>query len=505
VAGLEDLDAGGPAAGLKVRVAVIGAGWAGIGAALRLVGAGHRVTLVDAAPAAGGRARGIRASWHGGGDGQPLTFDNGQHLVIGAYTEMLDLMREIGIDEPTLFDRTPFRLDDGIGLRIPASGLGGLLRASGLTWRTRAVLVAVLLRIRADRQRAVARAEGRTVAAWCAESGQTPELLERLWRPLVVSAMNTPVTDACAATFVNVLADSLCAPPAATDFLLPRATLSDAFVDPALAWLHEAGAAVAYGFDVRRIIRANGGYRLDAAGEGARRDVRDQQTIEADGIVLAAPAPVTARILARSVATTATDAAADSAAISKESALLPLIAALRAFRHRSITTVYLGWPDGPADPDRDPWAPLPVMTLLHDRPADGRHGQWLIRRPTQRGWRIGAVVISDSALAATLPREQLAASVGRQLTGQLRLPPARAFAVFHERRATIDCVPDRPRIATTIPGIPRIVLAGDYQYHRYPATLEAALRSGRDAAAQLDRVSRLAAADPASVQMASIA
>jgi len=502
-----------------VRVAVVGAGWAGIGAALRLVVAGHRVTLLDAAPAAGGRARGIRASWHGGGDGQRLAFDNGQHLLIGGYTELLDLMREIGVDEATVFERTTFQLDDRVGLRIPASGIGGLLRATGLSWRTRGALLGVLLRIRADRQRAVSRAEGRTVTAWCAETGQTAELLERLWRPLVVSAMNTPVTDACAATFVNVLADSLCGPPAATDFLLPHATLSDAFVDPALAWLHEAGASVTYGFDVRRIIRADGGYRLLATGDPMHRDGRgcDRPMVEADGIVLATPPPITARILARSVAAgavpdssspVATGTLSNPCAIASEAALLPLIRDLGAFRHRPITTVYLGWPSGPADPDGDPWPRLPVVTLLHDRPADDRHGQWLIRRPPQRGWRVGAVVISDSALAATVPREQLAVAVGRQLTEQLRLPPAPAFAVFHERRATIDCVPDRPRIATTIPDLPRIVLAGDYQYHRYPATLEAALRSGRDAAAQLDRESRLGEAADAGVrpvQIASIA
>ena len=80
--------------------------------------------------------------------------------------------------------------------------------------------------------------------------------------------------------------------------------------------------------------------------------------------------------------------------------------------------------------------------------------------------------------------------VPRQLSDALALPPADVYAVFHEKRATIAAVHDRPRLAAEVPGHPGIVLAGDYRYHAYPATLEAALRSGRDAVAALDRMLR---------------
>lgn len=476
-----------------MRIAIVGAGWAGIGAAIRLVSAGHRVTLVDAAPGPGGRARGIVAPWQGGGNGQAMELDNGQHLVIGAYSELLSLLGVIGVDPPAVFERSPFRLDDRVGLRIPGPGLAGLLRARGLSWPVRAAVVVLLARIRRDRDAAIAQAEGRTVAEWCELTRQPAQLVERLWRPLVVSALNTPMSEACAATFVNVLADSLCGPRGVTDFLVPRATLSAAFVDPALAWLRKAGATTVFGADVRRIVSAGDGYRLlSAGGEPVRHDGPagggdaggEGPIVAADGLVIATPPGIAGRILARSTDGAVDDAVADVGAIAPDAALLPLIRSLGAFRYRPITTVYAGWPDRAA-PAADAWPGLPVVTLLNDRPEDERFGQWLFRRPSQRGWRVGAVVISDSAAAAALPRDALVAAVARQLGAQLGLAPPRAHAVYHDRRATIDCVPDRPRIATRVAGAGRIVLAGDYQYARYPATLEAALRSGRDAAAQI--------------------
>ena len=120
------------------RVAVVGAGWAGLSAAIHLTEADCRVVLVDAAPACGGRARGIASPWHGSlaAPGEvdvapPLIFDNGQHLVIGAYSKLLALLGRIGVAETEVFARRPFRLDDGGELLIPGPGLGGLLRARG--------------------------------------------------------------------------------------------------------------------------------------------------------------------------------------------------------------------------------------------------------------------------------------------------------------------------------------------------------------------------------------
>ena len=74
----------------NARVAVVGGGWAGLSAAVTLAEAGRQVTLFEMAPQLGGRARRVDT------DGQ--SFDNGQHILIGAYTETLALMGTVGVD-----------------------------------------------------------------------------------------------------------------------------------------------------------------------------------------------------------------------------------------------------------------------------------------------------------------------------------------------------------------------------------------------------------------------
>ncbi len=74
------------------RIAVVGAGWAGLAAATRLRQAGHSVRVYEAAAAPGGRARRVDHP------GLGLSIDNGQHILLGAYTATLALMQDLGID-----------------------------------------------------------------------------------------------------------------------------------------------------------------------------------------------------------------------------------------------------------------------------------------------------------------------------------------------------------------------------------------------------------------------
>ena len=77
-----------------MRVAVIGAGWAGCAAAVEATRRGCQVTLFESARTPGGRARRVSATLAG----QPVALDNGQHILIGAYAESLQLMTDLGVD-----------------------------------------------------------------------------------------------------------------------------------------------------------------------------------------------------------------------------------------------------------------------------------------------------------------------------------------------------------------------------------------------------------------------
>src|SRR5437879_13434364 len=103
------------------RVAIIGAGWAGLAAAVTLAERGVRVTVFEASRSLGGRAR--RVSLDG------IDLDNGQHVLIGAYRETLRLMRQVGADPDELLLRLPFELRLAHGLRLRARPLPFPLRS----------------------------------------------------------------------------------------------------------------------------------------------------------------------------------------------------------------------------------------------------------------------------------------------------------------------------------------------------------------------------------------
>ncbi|RYY87829.1 MAG: FAD-dependent oxidoreductase, partial [Comamonadaceae bacterium] len=86
-----------------MKLAIVGAGWAGLASAVEATRAGHAVTLFEAARTPGGRARRID-------DDSGLVLDNGQHILIGAYRATLQLMRDVGVDPEAVLLRVPLSL-----------------------------------------------------------------------------------------------------------------------------------------------------------------------------------------------------------------------------------------------------------------------------------------------------------------------------------------------------------------------------------------------------------
>lgn len=453
----------------QVDAVVVGGGWAGLAAAVELAEAGRRVTLFDSAPQLGGRARGLLLRL--GDIDVPL--DNGQHLLMGAYRDTLSLARSLGVPvsdapgrgaiAPGLL-RHPLELTAVDGLRVRAAALPapfhlavGLARARGLTVRERVSAVSMMLRLQLAGWRT---RPGETVDALLSRFAQPDRVRRLLWEPVALGALNTPVALACAATFVRVLRDTLGGRAEAADFVLPSGTLAQVLPEPAARRLTELGARVALRSTVRGLTPGDGGWTVRA----------DSGSLHARELVLAVPPRVAARLL--------------------EPLDMPepgrrIVEALERFTPAAIATVYLAWPGTSG-------VRLPRWILLDEREDPDAPGQWLFDRGEHGGLRVGAVVVS--AAAPGLDGARLARSVGAQVARQLRLPqPAHARAIV-EKRATFLCTPDRPRLepwtlaracASGATAWSRLMLAGDYACPDYPATLEAAVRSGGEAARTL--------------------
>ncbi|TSE29073.1 HpnE: squalene-associated FAD-dependent desaturase [Tepidimonas thermarum] len=448
---------------------VVGGGWAGLAAAVSACDAGWEVTVIEAARHWGGRARRLCVTDR---NATPWTLDNGQHILIGAYTATLRLLQRLGVDLGGTLQRLPLALPypDGDGLalprwaqRLPARLMPLALAAGLLTvpgWRVRDRLAA--LRVAARWQRAgFACAPQATVADLCA--GLPARVVADWIEPLCVAALNTPVTTASGAVFLRVLRDALrgaAMPPyAPSDLLVPRVDLGRLLPDAAVAMLQRSGARLLTGARAVALERA--------AGDGWRVGLADGQTLGADAVVLATPAQVSARLLQ-----TLPPAADDEH-------VRAWIECARGLEPMAIATVYL------VPPSTWRWSGPGPLLALRAHPV-WAPAEFVFRRETDAGTCLAFVVSApDPALAAD--RQALTAAVRAQAAKQLRLQGAQVLQTVLEKRATFACTPALRRPPQAI--APGLVAAGDAIDGPYPATLEGAVRSGVAAVAALEPLS----------------
>ncbi len=285
---------------------------------------------------------------------------------------------------------------------------------------------------------------------WLLECGQTPQVVRRVWRPLALAALNTPLDRASAQIFANVLRDSLGAAAAASEMWVPRADLSALLPDAVERYV------VAHGGEVRRDARVDQD-RPQRIAFIFICATSPERTIEVDAVVYAAAPTHLEHIVGRTDALNAT------------------YEALARFEHEPIYTVYLKY------------APSVRVargfTALLDDPAKRRYAQWVFDRgaldPANQG--VLAAVISSSGPHEAESLEDVCQAVAQQLTDDLGLPAPFDARAIADRRATLAAVPHlhRPPNRTPWPGF---AIAGDWTESDYPSTLETAVRSGRAAA-----------------------
>ncbi|MDO4770094.1 MAG: FAD-dependent oxidoreductase, partial [Brachymonas sp.] len=288
----------------SAHIAIIGAGWAGCAAAVRTVQMGAQVSVFEASRTPGGRARSVPCADADGGQ-----IDNGQHILIGAYSQTLALMRTVGASPEELLLRLPLdlRTPDGHGLHLrpaafaPASAqlaaLRAILQAKGWPWGEKWRLLRAAVQWQQQGFKCPAHA---SVADLC--QGLGPVVLRSLIEPLCVAAFNSAPHETSGAVFLRVLQDALFSSPGAADALIARQPFGQLLPEPALAWLQARGARIHLGQRVMalRPTHSNStaaGWQLQC-GQAVDADTKASTPNAAfDQVILACPAWEAARLV----------------------------------------------------------------------------------------------------------------------------------------------------------------------------------------------------------------
>ena len=433
-----------------MRIAVVGAGWAGLAAAVRATQAGHEVTVFETAGMPGGRAR--------SDDGGDAATDNGQHILLGGYARTLALMRDVGVDVERALLRVPLSLayPDGSGFalsphghRLLSAGVA-LWSARGFSWVDKASAVGMTIKWQLRRFRCP---PALTVEQMLRLT-PTPRVKRRLIEPLCVAALNTPSAQASAEVFLAVMRDSLFGARDASDLLLPQRPLAQLLPLPALEWLRAHGAACHLRCRVSAIEQDGVQWRVVS---NADADHLRKPATPFDQVILATPATEAARLtqpLAPAWSSTAD-----------------------ALAHEPIVTITLTAP-------RRAW-PAPMLALDSDDSE----------RPAQFAFKLGEqpsdadrVTLVVSAAGRWLERgsDAVAAAAVAQYRQAFGIGAAQAVQVTSlraDKRATFRCSAGVVRPPMDI--LPGLRAAADYVAGPYPATLEAAVQAGEAAVAGL--------------------
>jgi squalene-associated FAD-dependent desaturase len=441
----------------RYDVVVIGAGFAGLSAAVRAAARGARVLVLEARSRLGGRATAFPDRETGD------LVDNGQHIIVGAYRSTRAFLTTIGADSHVRFQK---RLDvtmiDSAGVRSrlecpdlppPLHLLGGVLEWNALTWTDKLAALRMVgpLRIAMRELRPgatmIAASPGETVAQWLERNGQTPRIRELLWEPLALAALNQPASVAIAPPFARVLAEMFGGDPGAAALGLSDTPLHRLYAEPARAYIEARGGAVAL---------------------GARAVVTISSSSNGDPVVGSVSAGGTEWQSARVIAAVPWFALGDLFDGNTQP-LGGLLAAARATEPSPIFTTNLWYNH---ELFEEPFIGLP-----------GRLMQWAFRRISagDGGGPYLSLISSGPSRLSTMTNQEIIEVAEHELDEAL--PGARdaellRASVIREPRATFSLAPGQPRRPSTATPVRGLLVAGDWVDTGLPATIESAVRSG---------------------------
>jgi len=425
---------------------IVGGGLAGMAAAAALVVRGCEVRLFESRRKLGGRA----GSYLDRSSGESI--DHCQHVAMGCCTNYLDFCHRTRIDGLFIRHRTlHFLSPDGARsdftpsrwLPAPLHLVPTLLSLRFLSFVEKQSIARAMLQL--VRTPSLDSVGGSTVLAWLQQQGQSAAVIERFWKPVLVSALAESLDRASLAAARKVFIDGFMANAQAADILVPRVSLDDLYDRHVGRWLSERGAIIEREAGVATVAESDGriiGVTLDS-GTG----------VDADFVIVAVPWTRVANLLGPRV-----------------TEQFDPHARLTSIKSAPISSVHL-------------WFDRPITNLPHAIFV-GRLSQWLFAREGSQAKHEDYYQVVISASHELSGRERQ--SVVNEVIGDLQavFPDARLAKLIRwqliiEQSAVFSMQPGiddlRPTQQTAIPNL---FLAGDWTRTGWPATMEGAVRSG---------------------------
>jgi hydroxysqualene dehydroxylase len=430
---------------LSIDVVVIGGGFAGLSAATALAEQGVGVLVLEARPTLGGRATAFIDP------GTSERVDNGQHVLVGGYHETFAFLRRLNTAADVYVQRD-LHIDviDREGrvstlkcppLPPPLHLLGGVIGWKGIGWRDRAALIHM--------RHVDDGPTSETVRQWLVRHRQTPRLIELLWEPLAVAALNQSIDEASGAAFAGVVRRMFTNDRRDCALALPLKALDELYAIPAREYIERAGGAV----------RVNAPARVTCKGRMTVR-VRDE--------------------------------------------LLQPTAVICATAWYALPAVF---PDRPAPletilraAESTEASPIVTVNFWFDRPVTthsfvglpGRAMQWVFDKRALLGdasSHLSLVSSGATALVGQTNQQLVDLALGELTVAFPAVAGAqlRRAVVVREKRATFSVAPGQPQRPHVETALPELFLAGDWIDTGLPATIESAVVSGHRAAAAVSR------------------